>query len=85
MPDASVVAEPLPEIETEAPEIAAPPDAFVTCPVRVPVVGGTAVSAKFCVVVFPAVTLTVFTVDEVKPDFDAVTLRFEPGVTLEIV
>jgi hypothetical protein len=62
--------------------MAAPPDAFVTVPVNVPVVGW---SEKFWVVVLPEVTLTLLTVDDVKPDFDAVTLRFDPGVTLLIV
>ena len=41
-------------------------------------------SAKFWVVVLPAVTLTL-TVELVNPDFEAVTLRLEPGVTLLIV
>ena len=43
------------------------------------------VSEKFWVVVTPAVTVTVPTVDDVKPDLDAVTLRFAPGVTLAMV
>ena len=77
MPPASVVAEPPPEIETVAPEIAAPPAEFVTLPDSVPVVGAVAVSEKFWVVVLPAVTLTLLTVEDVKPDFDAVTLRLE--------
>ena len=55
---------------------------LVTVPVRVPVVG---VRVKFCVVVLPAVTETLFTVTGLKPVAEAVTLSVALGVTFEIV
>ena len=79
-----MVVDPPPEMLTVAPEIAAPPEELVTVPVSVPVVGAVGTSEKFFVVVLPAVTLTV-AVCEVNPDFEAVTLRLDPGVTLLIV
>ena len=47
-------------------------------------VGADGCSEKSCIVVLPAVIETLFAVEDVKPDFDAVTLTV-PAATLLIV
>jgi hypothetical protein len=67
-------------MDTVAPEIATLPVSF-TVPVIVPVVGGVGTSAKSCVAVFPAVTVTLAGALVVWPLADAVS-EYELGVRL---